>query len=68
MRDIIRDFDKNLTIKANKSKVQEMLVEQSQNFIVKNDLTRINDKFDELLEQIKENGQELNDNMERMRD
>ena len=45
-----------------------MLVEQSQNFIVKNDLTRINDKFDELLEQIKENGQELNDNMERMRD
>lgn len=68
MRDIIRDFDINLTIKANKSTVQEMLVEQSQNFIVKNDLTRINDKFDELLEQIKENGQELNDNMERMRD
>lgn len=68
MHKIIRDFDHNMTGKANKSTVNELIEEQGRQYIVKTDLDALDVKYNKLLDQIEENGQDLIEKMERLRE
>lgn len=57
MRAVIRGFDENISIKANKSTVQESISALDEKFIIKTDLRLIDERFTKVLKQIEESGE-----------
>jgi len=57
MREIIRQFDVNMSHKANKSYVNQALADLPQAFILKADLEVFNTRFDEVLDKIESNSE-----------
>lgn len=52
MRNVIQGFDENLSIKANKSTVQESITALDEKFVFQSDLKVIDDRFSKVLKKI----------------